>query len=162
MRLVEIVGVRVEMPTKQPLVLLKESEGPRYLPIWIGPVEATAIALAQQGVQSERPQTHELMVAIVEALGDELSEVHITRLEEGVFFAEMVFGSGARVEARPSDSLAVAVRVGARVLVDDDVLDEAGVVAEQDEDAEIERFREFLDDVTPEDFQGPDEPSSEA
>lgn len=161
MRLVEIVGVRVEMPTKQPLVLLKESDGPRYLPIWIGPVEATAIALAQQGVRSERPQTHELVVALVEALGDELSEVHITRLEEGVFFAEMVFGSGTRVEARPSDSLAVALRVGARVLVDDDVLDEAGVVAEQDEDAEIERFREFLDDVTPEDFQGPDEPSSE-
>ena len=95
MREVEVVGVRVEMPTNQPLVLLRESEGTRYLPIWIGAVEASAIAYAQQGTPTPRPLTHELMQHVVEALGDELDEVRILDVRDGVFFAQLIFASGA-------------------------------------------------------------------
>ncbi|MBK5216311.1 MAG: bifunctional nuclease family protein [Propionibacteriales bacterium] len=152
MREVEVVGVRVEMPTNQPLVLLRETEGGRYLPIWIGAVEATAIAFAQQGGESPRPMTHELMKSIVEALGDDLQEVHITDVRDNVFFAHLVFASGLEVEARPSDSLALALRTGARILCAEDVLDEAGLKSDDNEDDEIEKFREFLDAIEPEDF----------
>ncbi|MET1036820.1 MAG: bifunctional nuclease family protein [Aeromicrobium sp.] len=153
MREVEVVGVRVEMPTNQPLVLLRETEGTRYLPIWIGAVEASAIAYAHQGTATARPLTHELMQHVVEALGDELNEVRIVDVRDGVFFASLVFASGAEVEARPSDSIALALRSGARIVCTEDVLDEAGIASTSDEDAEVEKFREFLDDVEPEDFQ---------
>jgi len=152
MREVEVVGVRVEMPTNQPLVLLREAEGSRYLPIWIGAVEASAIAYAQQGTPTARPLTHELMHHVVEALGDELDEVRILDVKEGVFYALLVFASGAEVEARPSDSIALALRAGARIVCAEDVLDEAGIASTTDEDQEVEKFREFLDDVEPEDF----------
>ncbi len=152
MREVEVVGVRVEMPTNQPLVLLRETEGSRYLPIWIGAVEASAIAYAQQGTPTARPLTHELMQHLVEALGDELDEVRIVDVQEGVFFASLVFASGVEVEARPSDSIALALRAGARIVCTEDVLDEAGIASTSDEEQEVEKFREFLDDVEPEDF----------
>ena len=146
------MGVRVEMPTNQPLVLLRELDGGRYLPIWIGAVEASAIAYAQQGTVTARPLTHELMQHIVEALGDELTEVQIIDVRDGIFFANLIFASGSEVEARPSDSIALALRSGARILCAEDVLDEAGILATTDEDEEIEKFREFLDEISPEDF----------
>lgn len=152
MREVEVVGVRVEMPTNQPLVLLRELDGGRYLPIWIGAVEASAIAYAQQGTVTARPLTHELMQRIVEALGDELNEVQIIDVRDGIFYASLIFASGAEVESRPSDSIALALRSGARILCAEDVLDEAGILATTEEDEEIEKFREFLDEITPEDF----------
>ena len=152
MREVEVVGVRVEMPTNQPLVLLRESEGTRYLPIWIGAVEASAIAYAQQGTPTPRPLTHELMQHVVEALGDKLDEVRILDVRDGVFFAQLVFVSGAEVEARPSDSIALALRAGARIVCAEDVLDEAGLPSSDDEEEVVEQFREFLDEVEPEDF----------
>lgn len=152
MREVDVIGVRVEMPTNQPLVLLRESEGSRYLPIWIGAVEASAIAFAQQGTEGKRPMTHELMSSIIDALGDELVEVRIVDVRESVFYAQLVFASGAEVEARPSDSIALALRTGTRIICAEDVLDEAGIHAAREEDEEIEKFREFLDDVDPEDF----------
>mgnify|MGYP006159821361 CR=1 FL=1 len=146
------MGVRVEKPTNQPLVLLRELEGSRYLPIWIGAVEASAIAIAQTGEPSPRPLTHQLMDRIVHALGDELEEVRITEVDEGVFHALLHFASGAQVDARPSDSIALALRAGARIVCAEDVLDEAGIASGRDEDAEIEKFREFLDHVDPTDF----------
>lgn len=152
MRELDVVGVRVEMPTNQPLVLLRENDGVRYLPIWIGAVEASAIAFAQQGDATPRPLTHELMQRVVEVLGDELDEVRITDVQDGVFFASLVFGSGATVDARPSDSIALALRTGARIVCAEDVLDEAGIASTTDEDQQVERFRAFLDDVEPEDF----------
>jgi bifunctional DNase/RNase len=155
MREVEVVGVRVEMPTNQPLVLLRELDGGRYLPIWIGAVEASAIAYAQQGTVTARPLTHELMQHIVEALGDELNEVQIVDVRDGIFYALLIFASGATVEARPSDSIALALRSGSRILCAEDVLDEAGILATTDEDEEIEKFREFLDEISPEDFEKP-------
>jgi len=155
MREVEIVGVRVEMPTNQPLVLLREIEGTRYLPIWVGAIEASAIAFAQQGTPAPRPPTHALMATIIEALGDRLTEVRIVDVREGVFFAELAFAGGAVVDARPSDSIALALRTGVRVVCAETVLDAAGVAPTPDEDEEIKKFREFLDHVDPEDFDRP-------
>lgn len=152
MREVEVVGVRVEMPSNQPIVLLRESGGERYLPIWIGAVEASAIAFAQQGVVPQRPLTHDLLKDITDALGAPLAEVRITSLEDGVFFAELVFGSGVTVEGRPSDSIALAMRTGSPIFVADEVLDEAGVAIPHEEEDEVEKFREFLDQISPEDF----------
>jgi len=152
-RELDVVGVRVEMPTNQPLVLLREVDGARYLPIWIGAVEATAIAFAQQGVVPPRPLTHDLLRDVVTAFEQELDEVRITDVKDGVFYATLVFGSGVQVEARPSDSIALALRTGSRIVCSEDVLGESGVhVADEDED-EVEKFREFLDQIKPEDFQ---------
>ena len=156
MRELSVVGVRVELPSNQPIVLLREVDGDRYLPIWIGAVEASAIAYAQQRTPTVRPLTHELMQHVIEALGDELDEVRIVDVQEGTFYAVLVFASGAEVSARPSDSIALALRAGARIVCAEDVLDEAGIVSSDDdtadEDDEIEKFREFLDEVTPEQF----------
>ena len=147
------MGVRVEMPSNQPIVLLREVTGERYLPIWIGAVEATAIAFAQQGVVPPRPLTHDLMKDLLDALGQELAEVQITDMKDGVFFATLVLGSGVEIGARPSDSIALALRTGSRIVCAEEVLDEAGLAVPAEQEDEVERFREFLDQVTPEDFE---------
>ncbi|WP_101524417.1 bifunctional nuclease family protein [Nocardioides houyundeii] len=157
MREVDVIGVRVEMPSNQPIVLLREVTGERYLPIWIGAVEATAIAFAQQGVVPPRPLTHDLFKDVLDATGSALSEVQITDVKDGVFYATLVFGSGAQVSARPSDSIALALRMGTRIVVAEDVLDEAGLAVPAEQEDEVEAFREFLDQVTPEDFESPEE-----
>jgi bifunctional DNase/RNase len=148
-----VVGVRVELPANQPIVLLKEASGERYLPIWIGAVEATAIAFAQQGIVPPRPLTHDLMRDVVAALGVELTAVHITELRDGVFFAELLFSNGVRVSARPSDAIALAVRTDVTIFADETVLDEAGIIIADEQESEVERFREFLDNISPDDFQ---------
>ncbi|OPC84374.1 hypothetical protein B4N89_28690 [Embleya scabrispora] len=148
----EVVGVRVEMPSNQPIVLLRETGGDRYLPIWIGPVEATAIAFAQQGVVPARPLTHDLFKDVLEALGQELTQIRIIDLREGVFYAELVFSGGVEVSARPSDAIALALRTGTSIVGSDAVLDEAGIVIPNEQEDEIEKFREFLNDISPEDF----------
>src|SRR5258706_1166284 len=98
----EVVGVRVEMPTNQPIVLLKETGGERYLPIWIGPMEATAIAFAQQGMVPARPLTHDLMRHILQALNVEMTQVNITALRDGIFFTNLVISYEPTFSARPS------------------------------------------------------------
>ncbi len=147
------MGVRVEMPSNQPIVLLREVTGERYLPIWIGAVEATAIAFAQQGVVPPRPLTHDLIKDLLDALGQELAEVQITDMKDGVFFATLVLGSGVEIGARPSDSIALALRTGSRIVCAEEVLDEVGLAVPAEQEDEVERFREFLDQVTPEDFE---------
>ena len=127
MRRMEVVGVRVEMPSNSPIVLLKEQQGDRYLPIWIGAVEATAIAFAQQGMVSLRPLTHDLFKDVLEVLNVQLRTVNITALRDGIFYADLVFSNGAEVSARPSDSIALALRTGAAIFATDEILDEAGV-----------------------------------
>ena len=141
------------MPSNQPIVLLREVSGDRYLPIWIGAVEATAIAFAQQGVVPPRPLTHDLLRDVLEATGNEVTEIRITEMRDNVFYATLILASGVEVSARPSDSIALALRTGSKIVCADDVLDEAGLeVPEEDED-EVEKFREFLDSVSPEDFE---------
>src|ERR1700712_4550900 len=95
----QVVGVRVELPANQPVVLLKEADGVRYLPIWIGTVEASAIAFEQQGVQTPRPLTHDLLKDVIDALGVELNQVSITELRDDVFSAELEFANGVSVSA---------------------------------------------------------------
>jgi bifunctional DNase/RNase len=162
MRAVEVVGVRVEMPSNQPIVLLKELDGERYLPIWIGAVEATAIAFAQQGVVPDRPLTHDLLKEVISAHDSQVDAVNIVALEEGVFFADLVFANGLVVTARPSDAIALALRTETSIYVADDVFDEAAVELPEegpDENVEVEKFREFLDQISPEDFgAGPQPP----
>jgi uncharacterized protein len=157
-REVEVVGVRVEMPSNQPIVLLRESTGERYLPIWIGAVEATAIAFAQQGVVPPRPLTHDLLKSVIDATGNNLTEIRITEVRDGVYYATLAFASGVEVSARPSDSIALALRTGSRIVCSEDVLDEAGLAVPDDQEEEVEKFREFLDQINPEDF----DPTSES
>jgi uncharacterized protein len=151
-RRMEVVGVRVEMPSNSPIVLLKEQQGDRYLPIWIGAVEATAIAFAQQGMVSLRPLTHDLFKDVLEVLNVQLRTVNITALRDGIFYADLVFSNGAEVSARPSDSIALALRTGAAIFATDEILDEAGVAIPDEQEDEVEKFREFLDQISPEDF----------
>jgi len=155
MREMDVVGVRVEMPSNQPIVLLREVTVERYLPIWIGAVEATAIAFAQQGVTPPRPLTHDLMRDVLEATGQRLVEVRIVDMQDSIFFAQLVFDGGAEVGARPSDSIALALRTGSRIVCAEAVLDEAGLAVPAEQEDEVERFREFLDHVSPDDFESP-------
>ncbi|MGN6332651.1 MAG: bifunctional nuclease family protein [Motilibacteraceae bacterium] len=154
MNQVDVVGVRVEMPANQPIVLLKEVAGDRYLPIWIGATEATAIAFAQQGVVPPRPLTHDLLRDVLEALGQQLTQVRITELRDGVYYAELVLSGGAEVSARPSDAIALALRTGSPIYAADTVLGEAGIAIPDEQEDEVEKFREFLDQISPEDFEG--------
>lgn len=160
----ELVGVRVELPANQPIVLLKEKDGPRYLPIWIGAVEATAIAFALQGVETARPLTHDLMVDVLTAAGIQVTAVHVTDLREGTYYAELHMRRGDEdivVSSRTSDAIAIATRLtDIPVYGAEEVLDEAGIEIDPDEDdvdadpeEEVREFREFLDTITPEDFR---------
>ncbi|HWC36620.1 MAG TPA: bifunctional nuclease family protein [Mycobacteriales bacterium] len=148
-----VVGVRVELPGNQPIVLLKESAGDRYLPIWIGAVEATAIAFAQQGIVPARPLTHDLLKDVLEALQARLDAVLITDLRDGVYYADLRFADGTSVSARPSDAIALAIRAGATIYAEEAVLDTAGIAIADEQETEVERFREFLDNISPEDFE---------
>jgi bifunctional DNase/RNase len=154
---VELIGVRMEMPSNTPIVLLRQTGTTTYLPIWVGAVEASAIAFAQQGVVPPRPLTHDLLVDVLTALDVSVTRVEITALDEGVFYAEVLLSNDVRVSARPSDAIAVAVRTDAPILADPEVLAEAGIELPEEAPAEdeVERFREFLDQVSPEDFLEP-------
>ncbi|HEX5494164.1 MAG TPA: bifunctional nuclease family protein [Mycobacteriales bacterium] len=149
-----VVGVRVELPQNQPIVLLKETSGDRYLPIWIGTVEASAIAFEQQGVRPTRPMTHDLLRDVITALGARLESVHITDLRDSIFYAELVFPNGVRVSSRPSDAIALALRSGATIYGEEAVLAEAGIPIPDEQEDEVEKFREFLDTISPDDFAG--------
>jgi bifunctional DNase/RNase len=148
-----VVGVRVELPSNQPIVLLKESAGDRYLPIWIGAVEATAIAFAQQGIVPARPLTHDLLKDVLQAVGADLDAVTITELRDGVYYADLRFGDGTSVSARPSDAIALAIRAGTVIYAEESVLEAAGITIPDEQETEVERFREFLDQISPEDFE---------
>jgi bifunctional DNase/RNase len=156
----EVIGVRVEMPSNQPIVLLKEIDGSRFLPIWVGAVEATAIAFAQQGVEPPRPLTHDLMNNLLELLDATLTAVHMTEIKDGIFYTTMLLrdskGGQLTISARPSDAIALAVRSHSNILATQELLDEIGIEIPQGEgeNQEVEKFREFLDQINPEDFVG--------
>ncbi len=154
MNQLDVVGVRVEMPSQQPIVLLKEATGERYLPIWIGAGEATAIAFAQQGVVPARPLTHDLLRDVITAFGRNLEAVRITELRDGVYYAVLVFSGGVEVSARPSDAIALALRTNSPIFGAEEVLEEAGIAIPDEQEDEVEKFREFLDQISPEDFGG--------
>lgn len=153
----ELVGVRVELPHNQPIVLLKERAGDRFLPIWIGAVEATSIAFALQGVVTSRPMTHDLMRDLLSNLEVSVDRIVVTELREGTFYAEIRMtsdGGSVTVSSRPSDAIALAVRATVPIFADESVLEEAGIhIDEEEESDEVEQFKEFLEQVTPEDFR---------
>ncbi|MEY3836878.1 MAG: hypothetical protein RLZZ448_707 [Actinomycetota bacterium] len=113
----DVIGVRVEMPSNQPIVLLKEIGGVRYLPIWIGAVEATAIAFAQQGVTPPRPLTHDLMKDVLNSLQVSIDSIHLTELRDGIFYSLINLQGGISVSSRPSDAIALALRTGDQVML---------------------------------------------
>ena len=150
-----LVGVRVELPSNQPIVLLKEVSGDRYLPIWIGAVEATAIAFALQGIETPRPMTHDLLRDILTQTDVQVDRIVISDLVEQTFYATIKMGTDGRsmeVSSRPSDAIALAVRINAPIFAAEEVLEQAGIELKDEEESEVEKFREFLDQVTPEDF----------
>jgi len=154
LRLVEVVGVRVEMPSNQPIILLKEVDGIRYLPIWVGATEATAIAFAQQGLVPPKPLTHDLMKSIIEILDSKVESVQVTHLADGVFYSKILMDKGVEVSARPSDAIALALRTGSSIFATEDLFQAAGIEIPDQADDQVEAFREFLDKINPEDFLG--------
>jgi uncharacterized protein len=154
----ELLGVRVELPSNTPIVLLRETSGDnRMLPIFIGGPEATAIALALEGVVTPRPMTHDLMKSVLEELGTSLERVVVTDLRDGTFYAELHLqagGEGHQVSSRPSDAIALAVRTGSPIFAAEAVLDEVAYTVDESDEKEqvVEEFREFIENVSPEDF----------
>lgn len=149
-----VVGVRVELPANQPVVLLREEDGSRYLPIWIGADVASAIAFQQQGVRPARPLTHDLMRDVITALGVRLEAVHITEMRDDIYYAELRLSGNVTVSARPSDAIALALRCDVAILGSDQVLEAGGIEIPDEQEDEVERFREFLDTISPDDFAG--------
>ena len=160
----ELVGVRVEMPSNTPVVVLRERGGlRRFLSIFIGAPEATAIAFAVEGVETPRPLTHDLLCALLDTLGANLERIVVTELRETTYFAELHVNQGGTlhvVSSRPSDAIALAARTGCPIFAAKEVLVEAGYLDdsedEPDEDVDpdevVEEFRHFIDSVTPDDF----------
>ena len=162
MQLMELLGVRVERPSNSPIVLLREvSESARLLPIFIGAQEATAIAIALEGITTPRPMTHDLLKNVIAELSTDLEKVVVTDLRDKTFYAELHLTSGSErtvVPSRPSDAIALAVRTGSSIYADESVIAKAGYRADgapmgdQAKEDVIEKFKEFIDTVSPEDF----------
>jgi len=156
----ELLGVRVEMPANTPMVLLRESDGRhRLLPIYIGSPEASAIHYALEGVEPPRPLTHDLFLNVLAELGASVTRVVVTEMRDRTYFAELHLATptGDKViSARPSDAIALAVRCGADLFASNELIDQVGQepVPEPDEDAAeiIDEFKDFIENVSPEDF----------
>jgi bifunctional DNase/RNase len=158
MREMVIYGVSFDMVGKQPIILLKSVDGNEFLPIWIGHPEAAAILMKLQGAETPRPMTHDLMIILFEQLGIECEQISVTELRDNTFFASITLRQGERtfeIDSRPSDAIAIAVRTDAPIFVAEEVIAESGIEFEHEvEETEdvVEKFRQFLDEVTPEDF----------
>ena len=157
-----IYGVSFDLVGKQPIVLLKTAEGNKYLPIWIGHPEAAAILMKLQGASTPRPMTHDLLSDVLENLDAKCERVAVTELRDNTFYASItltVNGREVEIDSRPSDALALAVRSGAPIFAAEDVIAESAIEFEHDvEESEdvVEKFKEFLDEVSPEDFAAGD------
>ena len=155
-----IYGVSFDMVGKSPIVLLKTVSGNRFLPIWIGHPEAAAILMRLQGAASPRPSTHDLFVSAMGEVEVDVAKVAITELKDNTFFAQVTLhrseGGDIVLDARPSDALALAVRVDAPIFAAESVVEDSGIEFEQeqleDSDSMVEEFNSFLEDVSPEDF----------
>lgn len=167
-----VLGVRVRVsPTANDVVvLLREEEQGRAVPILIGPHEGVAIASAQSGVTTGRPGPYDLIISVTEASGVSLTRVEVVELRDGIFIAELVLSNGKRIDSRTSDAIAVALRAGVDVYCAEEIVDEAGLFLDTDDEeeetyhtrevdteAEVAQFRSFLDEVDPADFGEPDE-----
>jgi bifunctional DNase/RNase len=153
-----IYGVSFDMVGKQPIVLLKAVDSNKFLPIWIGHPEAAAILMRLQGASTPRPMTHDLLVDILGEVETKCTQVAVTELRDNTFFATITLVANGReieIDSRPSDALALAVRSGAPIFAAEDVIAESAIEFEhevEEQDEVVDRFKEFLDQVSPEDF----------
>ena len=157
---VEIDSIRVSLMSQQRIVILKELDSERFLPIWIGPYEAEAITLSLNEVEVVRPLTHDLLRNIINDLGAQVLRVNITELRDDVFYARIILqvnGQEMEIDSRPSDAIALAVRVHVPVFVDDEVMEAASTEPEEDIEAEmpegeeseerLEVFKDFVESL---------------
>src|SRR5579859_8027933 len=157
-----IYGVSFDMVGKQPIVLLKTADGNKFLPIWIGHPEAASILMKLQGATTPRPMTHDLLCDVLGELDVRCTQVAVTELRDNTFFAQItlqVAGRELEIDSRPSDAIALAVRVGAPIFAAEEVIADSAIEFEhevEDTDDVVEKFKEFLDQVTPEDFAAED------
>ncbi len=155
-----IYGVSFDMVGKQPIVLLKTVEGNKFLPIWIGHPEAASILMKLQGATTPRPMTHDLLCSMLGELEVRCTQIAVTELRENTFYASITLSVNGRemeIDSRPSDAIALAVRSGAPIFAADEVISESAIEFEhevEDTDDVVEKFKEFLDQVSPEDFAG--------
>jgi uncharacterized protein len=153
-----IYGVSFDMVGKQPIVLLKTVSGNKFLPIWIGHAEAAAILMKLQGAQTPRPMTHDLVSNMLGGLNAQVAKITVTELRDNTFYALITLKAtpgDIEIDSRPSDALALAVRTNAPIYAADKVIEESAIEFEHEvEDTEevVEKFKEFLDSVSPEDF----------
>ncbi|MCB0858700.1 MAG: bifunctional nuclease family protein [Solirubrobacterales bacterium] len=158
MREVQIYGVSFDMVGKQPIVLLKTVDDNRYLPIWIGHPEAAAILMKLQGADTPRPMTHDLIVEMLDQVETKIERISVNELRDNTFFATItlsVQGTEIEIDSRPSDAIALAVRVQAPIFVAEEVIEESSIEFDQgieDNEQVVEKFKDFLDDISPEDF----------
>lgn len=153
---VVVAHLGLDRATNTPVVILRERDGERVLPIWIGPAEASAIAMEMQGVKAIRPMTHDLLKLVIQGLGAELRRVTIHDVKENTYFAELLMSREDhvfQVDARPSDSIALALRLNAPIFTSDQLLDQRSVEApEADTTLEAERLKNHLEKMDPQDF----------
>jgi uncharacterized protein len=156
-----IYGVSFDLVGKQPIVLLKTADGNRFLPIWIGHPEAAAILMKLQSQAPPRPMTHDLLSDLLEQLEAQVVRITVTELRENTFYAQITVQQDGReieVDSRPSDAIALAIRAEAPIFAADRVIEESAIefegedVDEEQLEAEVQKFKSFLEEVTPEDF----------
>jgi len=152
---VQLEGVRMEYPSRKPIILLKEIEGERFLPIWVGAFEASAIALELADFKTPRPMTHDLIISIIKELGAKVDFIAVTDIVNDTFYATLnlinITEQTVPVDLRPSDAIAIAVRSKCPIFASKFVLENAGLRISSIEE-EIEKFKDFLDHTSPEDF----------
>jgi uncharacterized protein len=161
MQEMQIYGVSFDLVGKQPIVLLKTAEGNKFLPIWIGHPEAAAILMKLQSATTPRPMTHDLVTDMLEQLGAQVTRITVTELRENTFYAQITVqldGSEIDVDSRPSDAIALAIRADAPIYAADDVIEESAIefegeeVTEEEIESKVSEFKQFLDQVTPDEF----------
>jgi uncharacterized protein len=170
MQEMHIYGVSFDLVGKQPIVLLKTADGNKFLPIWIGHPEAAAILMKLQSQAPPRPMTHDLLSDMLEQLGAQILRITVTELRENTFYAQITLqqdGGEIEIDSRPSDAIALAIRAEAPIFAADRVIEESAIEFEGEEidqdrlDEEVAKFRNFLDEVTPEDFADVEEEEEE-
>ena len=152
---VEVSGIRLEEDSETPIMLLQDPKTFRFLPIWIGTIEAVSIAYAQEGYVHPRPQTHDLLIDIVESLNASITEVCISDIKDKTYFAEITLNTlegNVTLSSRPSDAIALAIRSDSKITVDNDLFNSNSIILIEENNEEIQEFKQFIDDISPEDF----------
>ena len=153
--IVEVSGIRLEEGSETPIMLLHEPNTSKFLPIWIGTIEAVSIAYAQEGYVHPRPQTHDLLIDIVESLNASIREVCITNVKDKTYFAEITLSTmegNVTLSSRPSDAIAYAIRLNSKITVNQDLFNQNSIILIDENNQEIKEFIEFIEDISPDDF----------